>query len=246
MGKKRKTKLDPSKAVAYLRVSTEDQLLGADAQREAVERYASTRHLTVVAWETDQGVSGSTPAEERPGLTRALQGMTELSAGKLLIAKRDRLARDVVIAATVTRAVEKLGGAIESADGLNDTSAEGDLLRGMVDLMAQHERALIRRRTKDALSVKRRRGEKLGGSDPYGFRTVQENGVLVLKPREEEQIVIQEIKEYAEMGLSPGRIARELNERQVPARGVRWYPTTIARLLATLATDFPPSATSSN
>jgi len=54
--KKRPT-LDPSKAVAYLRVSTEDQALGPEAQRASIEAWAARQGIEVATWHTDQGIS---------------------------------------------------------------------------------------------------------------------------------------------------------------------------------------------
>ena len=60
-------------AVAYLRVSTEDQNLGPEAQRAAIERWAAGREVTVAVWFEDR-LSGATAVEDRPGLVAALAG----------------------------------------------------------------------------------------------------------------------------------------------------------------------------
>jgi hypothetical protein len=57
---------NPSLAVAYVRVSTEDQNLGPEAQRAAIERWAPSRGITVAAWHQDC-LSGATAVEDRPG-----------------------------------------------------------------------------------------------------------------------------------------------------------------------------------
>lgn len=234
MGRPPKIQLDPARAVEYLRVSTDEQNLGTDAQHAAIALFAEKRRLTIVASHTDHGLSGSLPLEQRPGLSAAVSALSEHRAGVLLIAKRDRLARDILVAASTTRIVEQLGARIESADGMNENSAEGDLLRGVVDLMAQHERALIRRRTTDALAVKKRRGEKLGGAPPFGTRAERKSpdGPLVLVPDEQEQAVIERILQLAGAGAAPSAIANQLNADKVPARGARWHTNTIVRLLA--------------
>jgi Resolvase, N terminal domain. len=55
-------------AVAYLRVSTEEQELGLDAQREGIVRFASARGIEVKAFFMDQGVSGSVPRHGEEGV----------------------------------------------------------------------------------------------------------------------------------------------------------------------------------
>ena len=45
-------------AVGYVRVSTDDQNLGPQAQRAAIESWAAREGVQVAAWHVDQGVSG--------------------------------------------------------------------------------------------------------------------------------------------------------------------------------------------
>ena len=63
---------DPRRAVAYLRVSTDEQHLGPEAQRAAVEAWAARAGVVVVAWHIDAGVSGAAPVDRRPALLGAL------------------------------------------------------------------------------------------------------------------------------------------------------------------------------
>src|SRR5215831_17616573 len=90
-----------SLAVAYSRVSTEDQNLGPEAQRAAIEAWAARHGVAVVSWHHDHGVSGATPAAERPALLEALAAVRAHGAGVLVALKRDRIARDVAVAVTI-------------------------------------------------------------------------------------------------------------------------------------------------
>jgi hypothetical protein len=56
---------------------------------------------------------------------KALGELRALGAGVLVVAKRDRLARDVYVAATIERAVASGGARVVSADG----TANGDASR---------------------------------------------------------------------------------------------------------------------
>lgn len=124
----------------------------------------------MVAVFEDHGVSGGAELDRRPGLLAALDALTVNGAGVLLVAKRDRLARDVVVAAMVERLVERGGARVLAADGTgNGEGPEAMLMRGIVDVFAQYERALIRSRTKAALAVKKARGERVG-QVPWGMR----------------------------------------------------------------------------
>src|SRR5204862_6543407 len=100
----------------------------------------------------------------RPGLLAAIDAVRAHGAGVLVVAKRDRLARDGLTAALVERLCEREAAGIQAADGAgNGEGPEAQLLRGIVDLFAQYERAVIRARTKAALAVKKARGERTGG-----------------------------------------------------------------------------------
>ena len=115
-------------------------------------------------------MSGGSAIERRPGLLGALAALRENGAGLLVAAKRDRIARDTVIAALVEQAAGRAGAAIATADGASDgVGPEGGLMRGIVDVFAAYERGVIRSRTTAALAVKKSRGERVG-SVPYGCR----------------------------------------------------------------------------
>ncbi len=200
-------------AIAYLRVSTSEQELGPEAQRAAVERWATANGVTVVAWCVDQGVSGGAEIDKRPGLQQALDALREQSAGILVVAKRDRLARDVVLAALIERLAQKDGAKVVSAageggDDINDPSSM--LMRRIVDAFAEYERALIRARTKAALRVKKDRGER-AGNIPFGFR-LRSDGRSV-EPNADEQAAAARARELRAQGVSirgiVGALARE-------------------------------------
>src|SRR5437773_650500 len=190
--------MDPTVAVAYLRVSTEDQNLGPEAQRATITAWAARQGVRVAAWFTDQGVSGGKPVEDRPALLAALEAVRTHGAGLLVAGKRDRIARDVFVAATVERLAQDAGARVVTADGVSaDDTPEGMLMRTLMDAFS-YERALIRSRTRAALAVKRARGERLGGDVPIGYRA--EGGRLVADVQE--QAVLGRVRDMRGRGLS--------------------------------------------
>jgi len=219
---------DPAVAVAYLRVSTEDQNLGPEAQRATITAWAARQGVRVVAWFTDQGISGGKPVEDRPALLAALEAVRAHGAGLLVAGKRDRIARDVVVAATVEWLAQDAGARVVTADGVSaEDTPEGMLMRTLMDAFASYERALIRSRTRAALAVKRARGERLGGDVPIGYRA--EGGRLVADVQE--QAVLGRVREMRGRGLSIARVAAVLNAEGLTIRGGRIHPTTLARVL---------------
>jgi DNA invertase Pin-like site-specific DNA recombinase len=195
---------DPKQAVAYLRVSTDEQRLGPEAQRATVE-----------AWAVREGVT-------------ALFELRAAKAGVLVVAKRDRIARDVAVAAMIDRAVRSSGAKVVSADGVGngDTPADG-FMRSILDAAAAYERELIRARTRAALAVKRSKGER-AGEVPYGFRA-QADGRLEVEP--DEQNVIVAIRELRVSGVSLRRVVLELEARGFLSRsGKPLQLTQVARI----------------
>jgi len=214
-----------------LRVSTEDQHLGPEAQRAAIETWARARGVTVCAWHCDQGVSGAAPIDRRPAMLAALSDLKTQRAGILVVAKRDRLARDTMIAAMAERMVAAAGACVASAAGEGDgTGPEAQLMRTLVDAFAQYERALIAARTKAALAVKKRRGERVG-TLPYGKCVAADGKKLDLDPAEVR--VVEIVRELRGEGLSLRAIAAHLTDLELrPRSGGVWFPQTVARIAA--------------
>ena len=216
-------------AIAYLRVSTDSQDLGPDAQRSALSQWAASRGVEILAICEDLGVSGGAPVDKRPGLLRALDALSDHGAGLLVVAKRDRLARAVVIAAMIERLAERAGARVVSAAG----EGEGDdpasaLMRTIIDAFSAYERALIRQRTRVALRVKKSRGQRTGGV-PYGQKLAADGVHLVPEPQE--QAAIDLAKELRQEGRTLAAIGRELAAAGFqPRSGGAWHPMTVSRL----------------
>jgi DNA invertase Pin-like site-specific DNA recombinase len=214
-------------AVAYLRARTDEQHLGPEAQRAAIEMWAGREGVHVASWHVDHGVSGAAPIDARPGL---LQAVAELRKGAafLVVAKRDRLARDVVIAALIDRLVERYGGRLVSADGVGaGDGPESRFMRTIIDAASEYERALIRTRTKVALAAKRARGERVG-TCAFGYR--EDAGRLL--PDDAEQRIVERIRTLARLGMSTRAIVRKLASQGVVGRTGRVLgQTQIVRLL---------------
>jgi DNA invertase Pin-like site-specific DNA recombinase len=222
---------NPLLAVAYIRVSKDDQKLGPEAQRSAVEAWAARESVQVAAWHVDQGVCSVTPIEGRPGLVAALASLREHGAAALVVAKRDRIARDPLLTGSIEREASRLGARVVSAagEGNGDTPADG-FMRTVIDGAAAYERALIRARTKAALAAKSAKGERVGAV-PYGF-TLAADGVR-LEADPAEQGVLAVVRELRAAGLSQRAVAGELAARGLLSRsGKAFRQTQIARMLA--------------
>jgi len=143
------------KHVAYYRVSTAKQGrsgLGLDAQRKAV-----TDYLNGGAWElTGEFVEvESGKLDSRPKLEQAL-AMCELTGATLVVAKLDRLSRNVAFLATL----QDSGARFVAAD----MPEANELTIHIMAAVAQAERKAISRRTVEALAAAKARGVRLGGA----------------------------------------------------------------------------------
>jgi len=221
---------DNKRAIGYIRVSTEEQANGPEAQRAEIRRWCAANKAELVATFEDIGVSGGAPVDKRAGLLEAIGALRSHGAGLLVVAKRDRLARDVVAAAMIERLTERAGARVVAANGAgNDDGPEGLLLRRMLDAFAEYERALIRARTRSALAVKRARRERTGAV-PYGWSLARDG--THLEPEPKEQATAKAARAMRDAGLTLRAVAAELERRGLrPRHGGRWHPETIRGLL---------------
>jgi len=181
-----------------------------------IEDWARREGVEVVAWHVEQGVKGATPLEQRTGLLDAIADVGRFGVGRLVVARRDRLARDVVTAGLVERLVERAGGRVCSTDGMSEAEGpEGVLLRGIADLFAVFERLLIASRTRAALQAKKAKGERTG-MIPFGFSVAADGKILI--PNVEEQKVIATVRRMREKGLTLRAVVTACERRGIVSR----------------------------
>jgi DNA invertase Pin-like site-specific DNA recombinase len=228
--KNRRPVTNPKIAVCYVRGSRDSQQLTPEVQRAAVEAWATREGVQVASWHLDLGVCSVTPVEERPGLRAALASLREHGAGILVVAKRDRLARDPALTAAIERAADKLGAQVLSAAGEGNGSTPADeFLRGILDTASRYERALIISRTRDALKAKAAKGERIG-SVPFGS-ILSKDGIR-LEPSAEEQATIAEARAMAAEGMSLRSISSSLaTSGRLSRRGRPFQATQIMRMV---------------
>jgi len=219
---------DTMSTFAYLRVSTDEQAergLGLDAQLESITK-AFGAPVSVFR---DEGYSGKD--SNRPGLTEALE---TLHGGDLLVvAKRDRLARDTFLSLWLEKEVKRRGARIASAagEGTGSDDPTSVLMRTMVDAFATYERQVIGQRTKAALAQKKARGEHTGGDVPFGYDIDADGIHLVANLKEQEELRM--IARLRRRGYPLRRICEKLESRGVQTKRGRstWDPKTLSRII---------------
>jgi DNA invertase Pin-like site-specific DNA recombinase len=214
MTRQAKTTTTSTKAVGYIRVSTDKQTehgVSLDAQKAKIEAYAALYDIDLIDIIVDAGVSAKTL--ERPGLQRALGMLRKGQANALLVAKLDRL----------TRSVKDLGTLVEGyfssdkitllsvADSIDTRTAAGRLVLNVLGSVAQWERETISERTAEAMAHKREQGQRIGLHAPYGFAIAPDGKTLVAD--ESEQALLDAIRDARSRGLTQRATLADL-ERQ--------------------------------
>jgi len=217
--------------ISYLRVSTSKQGksgLGLEAQRESVSQFinGSACHLLDEFVEVESGKK-----DNRPQLTKALH-QCKVTGSTLLIAKLDRLSRD----AHFLLGLQKAGVKFVAAD----MPEANEMMVGFMALMAQNEREMISKRTKEALAAAKRRGVKLGNPNGAACLKGLGNNQAIAKVKENSQKRTDDLRPIIDdirlTGIVSVRgITSELNQRGIlTPRNKSWHTTSVARLISKL------------
>ena len=138
--------------VGYMRVSTEDQT--TILQKDALTKYGIDERNIF-----QDKISGS--SKDRPGLNQALDYLQD--GDTLVVWKLDRLGRSLAhLIQVITSLKEKNVGFVSITEGMDTTSASGELFFHIFGALAQFERSLIQQRVKAGLQAAKKRG-KVGG-----------------------------------------------------------------------------------
>lgn len=140
--------------VGYMRVSSESDRQNTNLQRDALQAAGvDVRHLF------EDRASGA--KDERPGLTTALEFVRP--GDVLVVWKLDRLGRSLPHLLSIVNTLKDRQVAFRSlTEGMDTTTASGELLFHIFGALAQYERALAKERVTAGLAAARRRG-RVGG-----------------------------------------------------------------------------------
>lgn len=202
------------RAVAYARVSTkeqEDSGASLSAQHDAIQREIDRREWERVLLYSDT-CSGSTPWEDRRGLSMAIEYIELGHADVLVCAKLDRLSRSMLdLASLLERARKKRWQIVLLDFGLDTSTPVGEMVAHILGAVATFERRRIGERTKEALAAKKAQGVRLG------------------RPSTVAPTVIASILHLRSTGWTWQQIADELNALNVPTPqgGKRWRDTSV-------------------
>lgn len=184
----------------YLRVSTDKQ--ECDNQKIGVEALARKLGLPIESWIIDNGVSGTKEPQKRK-LGKLLR---KIKTGDIIICSElSRLGRKLFMVISILEHCMKIGAKVLTAkEGyeLGD-NVQSKVLAFAFGLVAELEREMISKRTKEALQRRKANGKRLGR--PFGSR----NKKHALDGKENK------IAELLNQGLSVVQVAQQLKVSSV-------------------------------
>jgi site-specific DNA recombinase len=216
-------------AIAYIRRSKEstEKTVSLDVQERAIIEYARKVGLDLTGMIVDDGVSGG----DRERYEQIHTLCREKSARAVIVYHLDRFARDTEALLTQVRSLAKKGIDVHVVGkGRIDLTTSSSLLMTTVEAaIAEHYRALVSEKTRDALALRKAQGRRYSGLAPYGYE-FDANGQLL--PVEREQMVVCRTRELHRLGVSLRHIAHRLEEEGFRARnGNPFAPSTLAGLV---------------
>ena len=158
------------KALGYMRTSSASNV-GADKdselrQRAAVEAYAASAGIEIIAWHYDAAVSGTDPIDSRPGFSALLAQIAGNGVRTIVVETANRFARDLIVQEIGHKRLRALGIDLIAADSpgafVEDTPT-ARLVRQVLGAVAEFEKAALVAKLKGARDRKKAMTGKCGG-----------------------------------------------------------------------------------
>ncbi|WP_282055684.1 recombinase family protein [Maribacter luteus] len=209
--------------ITYYRVSTKKQDLGLEAQQTIISNYLKSDDVVLASYsEKETGTKKRVQLE----LDKAIEHCKQ-TGSTLLIAKLDRLARNVSFISTLMDSNVEFKAL--------DMPHANKLTIHIFAAIAEHEAELISQRTKAALQELKKKGVKLG--KPENFNQLgRDKGVQTNKAKASNNENNRKAKAYIKslllQGLNYSQIAKELNLNGfTTSRGKRFQAVQVQRLV---------------
>ena len=181
-----------NKCAIYCRVSTSDQII--DNQLDVLRDVARMKGLTIVKEFVDEGISGTTGRDKRKGFDELLRGAVKREFTSILVWSVDRIGRNIQDLLSFLNDVHSVDCDLYlHTQGIDTSTPTGKMMFGILSVLADWERGMIRERTQAGIERARKQGKKIG------------------RPSNINEGLIQSIKYMRGNGLGIRRIARELS-----------------------------------
>lgn len=223
-------------AFGYVRVSTARQAaegVSLEAQEELIRARCVYGKLDLLEIFVDSGISGK-KSRNRPALQKAIAAACE-SGGTLIFWSLSRFGRNAIESMQINEKFKKAGASLISLkEDFNSTTTMGKLVFTIIAAVAEAESESISDRTTMALDYLRSKGQRLGGTLPFGWDVAGDGKTLV--PNAVETAARDRIIQLREGGKSLRAIAELLNAEQIKSKtGKPWGASSIQSILGSLA-----------
>jgi site-specific DNA recombinase len=214
------------RAVAYLRVSTEEQAaddrVSLEVQERDIRGYCERRGYELVHTYCDPGYHGDTA--NRPAFRRLCEDIPKEAFNIIVIWRGDRICRGFRPYVVLQDALEGVDIEIEAS---NDVVNRRWL--AMKAFMAGEELEAIKERCRMGARERAASG-RITGTVRYGYRIGNDGKPEIVEA--EAEIVRRIYQMYLSGGISCERIAKVLNDEGVPTRKGMWYSSLVKAILS--------------
>jgi DNA invertase Pin-like site-specific DNA recombinase len=218
------------KGIGYVRVSTLEQAregISLEHQRAKIKSYCVLHDIELVGIIEDAGKSGKNL--NREGICALMEQIKNRQINAVIVYKMDRLSRRVIDTLNLIELMKKHDIEFHAiTDAIDTKTATGKFVLNIMASLAQMERDLISERTKDALSMKIAKHERVG-SVRYGFNLGADGKTLV--EDSEQQKAIKTMHDLHRNGCSYRTICAELGEQGFAPMGQKWHAKTVMSVL---------------
>ena len=150
------------RVATYLRVSThKDQTV--ENQRLVLADWIAARGYSLAAEFVDEGISGARGRDKRPGLDALMKAAVRGKFDMVAVVELSRLGRSLSHLIQIGTELQALGvDLFLHRQALDSSTLFGRMQFGMLGVLAEYERDLIRERTLEGLARAKKQGKTLG------------------------------------------------------------------------------------
>lgn len=185
---------------------------------------------------TDRGFSGTTTA--RPAFQEMLEAVERGEIEEVYVYKLDRISRSLCDFAGMMQTFRRYGVTLRSVRESFDTQTEiGGMLLNLLMMFAELEQKTIAGRVRDNYYARAVQQLALGGTAPFGFRTIptvlqgHKTTTLEMVPTEAAQVTWF-YTHYGLHGENIEQLVQQSNQKGLRTRqGVRWSNSAVLRIL---------------
>ncbi len=218
---------------AYCRVSTdsEEQQTSYKSQKihyeNLIKEHDDWEFVDIYA---DEGLSGTKTAK-RTDFNRMIEDALNGKIDMIIAKSISRFARNTVDTLNYVRQLrEKNVDVFFEKENIHTLQMTSEMFLTLYSAFAQAESESISENVKAGVRMKMKRDELVGHYAPYGFIYDEEVENLVENPNE--AFIVRYIFDRYKEGIGSSRIARELNNQNIPSpTGKKWSGTVTFRML---------------